>query len=180
MIIGPRRNLLRSSSLRPYFAVPFGDMMIAGCFGLLAATADVLRHLKGLGLSVAVDDFGTGYSSLSYLIQFPIDALKLDRVHLVATAGGGVISMSSRNSTNGASRPKPAAKPSIGAGRSSYSPCRTTAAGTEDKGPAIRRARAALFEGRTKTSFAPTFLATKSSSAQLSPSAPPPATRRCR
>jgi uncharacterized protein (DUF1786 family) len=28
--------------LRPYFAVPFGDMMIAGCFGLLAATADLL------------------------------------------------------------------------------------------------------------------------------------------
>jgi hypothetical protein len=24
------------------FAVPFGDMMIAGCFGLLAAVADVM------------------------------------------------------------------------------------------------------------------------------------------
>jgi uncharacterized protein (DUF1786 family) len=32
-------------SLRPYFAVPFGDMMIAGCFGLLAATAEVLPAL---------------------------------------------------------------------------------------------------------------------------------------
>jgi hypothetical protein len=31
--------------LRPYFAVPFGDMMIAGCFGLLAAAADVLPEL---------------------------------------------------------------------------------------------------------------------------------------
>ena len=31
--------------LRPYFATPFGDMMIAGCFGLLAATADVLPNL---------------------------------------------------------------------------------------------------------------------------------------
>jgi hypothetical protein len=31
-----------SSVLRPYFATPFGDMMIAGCFGLLAATADLL------------------------------------------------------------------------------------------------------------------------------------------
>ena len=28
--------------LRPYFATPFGDMMIAGCFGLLAATAEIL------------------------------------------------------------------------------------------------------------------------------------------
>lgn len=44
-ITGPRRNLMRGSSLRPYFAVPFGDMMITGCFGLLAATADVLPDL---------------------------------------------------------------------------------------------------------------------------------------
>jgi hypothetical protein len=28
--------------LKPYFAVPFGDMMIAGCFGLLAAAAEIL------------------------------------------------------------------------------------------------------------------------------------------
>jgi uncharacterized protein (DUF1786 family) len=46
-VTGPRRNLLRGSALRPYFAVPFGDMMIAGCFGLLAATADVLPDLAG-------------------------------------------------------------------------------------------------------------------------------------
>ena len=31
--------------LRPYFAVPFGDMMIAGCVGLLAAVADLLPDL---------------------------------------------------------------------------------------------------------------------------------------
>jgi uncharacterized protein (DUF1786 family) len=45
VVTGPRRSLLRASSLRPYFAVPFGDMMIAGCFGLLAAVADVLPEL---------------------------------------------------------------------------------------------------------------------------------------
>ncbi|HEX9617438.1 MAG TPA: DUF1786 domain-containing protein [Anaerolineales bacterium] len=45
-VTGPRRNLMRASSLRPYFAVPFGDMMIAGCFGLLAAAADVLPELS--------------------------------------------------------------------------------------------------------------------------------------
>jgi len=47
-VTGPRRNLFRSSvgkSLTPYFAVPFGDMMIAGCFGLLAAVADLLPEL---------------------------------------------------------------------------------------------------------------------------------------
>jgi hypothetical protein len=32
---------MRNSTLRPYFAAPFGDMMLTGCFGLLAATADV-------------------------------------------------------------------------------------------------------------------------------------------
>ncbi len=57
-VTGPRRSLFRMPgnspktessspplSLAPYFAVPFGDMMIAGCFGLLAATADVLPDL---------------------------------------------------------------------------------------------------------------------------------------
>lgn len=48
-VTGPRRNLFRSGGrdggLVPYFAVPFGDMMIAGCFGLLAAVADLLPYL---------------------------------------------------------------------------------------------------------------------------------------
>jgi uncharacterized protein (DUF1786 family) len=38
-VTGPRRSILRGSSLRPYFAVPHGDMMLAGCFGLLRAYA---------------------------------------------------------------------------------------------------------------------------------------------
>jgi uncharacterized protein (DUF1786 family) len=41
-VTGPRRAMLRASGLRPYFPAPFGDMMIAGCFGLLAATADLV------------------------------------------------------------------------------------------------------------------------------------------
>ena len=44
-VTGPRRNMMRPSSLRTHFAVPFGDMMIAGCFGLLAAVADALPDL---------------------------------------------------------------------------------------------------------------------------------------
>jgi uncharacterized protein (DUF1786 family) len=44
-VTGPRRGLMRLSRHRPYFAVPFGDMMIAGCFGLLAAMADALPNL---------------------------------------------------------------------------------------------------------------------------------------
>jgi uncharacterized protein (DUF1786 family) len=61
VVTGPRRSMfsltpalsaapLRGSQwgrgkLRPYFATPFGDMMIAGCFGLLAATAEILPDL---------------------------------------------------------------------------------------------------------------------------------------
>ena len=38
-VTGPRRGLLQGSRLEPYFAVPHGDMMLAGCFGLLHALA---------------------------------------------------------------------------------------------------------------------------------------------
>jgi len=39
-VTGPRRELLRGSALNPYEATPHGDMMLAGCFGLLRALAD--------------------------------------------------------------------------------------------------------------------------------------------
>jgi len=56
VVTGPRRSMFsltpaphprphsreEKGALRPYFAVPFGDMMIAGCFGLLAAAAEIL------------------------------------------------------------------------------------------------------------------------------------------
>jgi uncharacterized protein (DUF1786 family) len=38
-VTGPRRAMLRRTRLDPYFAVPHGDMMLAGCFGLLRASA---------------------------------------------------------------------------------------------------------------------------------------------
>jgi uncharacterized protein (DUF1786 family) len=38
-VTGPRRALLADSGLKPYLAVPHGDMMLAGCFGLLRAYA---------------------------------------------------------------------------------------------------------------------------------------------
>jgi len=52
VVTGPRRSMFNQKSsienrqsLIPYFAVPFGDMMIAGCFGLLAATAEIMPEL---------------------------------------------------------------------------------------------------------------------------------------
>ena len=38
-IVGPRRGILNGGSLPVYKAVPHGDMMLAGCFGLLRAYA---------------------------------------------------------------------------------------------------------------------------------------------
>ena len=40
VVTGPRRSMMQGSPLRPYFATPYGDMMLAGCFGLLTAVAD--------------------------------------------------------------------------------------------------------------------------------------------
>jgi len=45
-VVGPRRGLMRASRHHPYFAVPFGDMMIAGCFGLLRAYARMIPETR--------------------------------------------------------------------------------------------------------------------------------------
>ncbi|MGZ4881181.1 MAG: DUF1786 domain-containing protein [Halobacteriota archaeon] len=34
-VIGPLREMMKDSKLNPYFAVPGGDMMLTGCFGLI-------------------------------------------------------------------------------------------------------------------------------------------------
>ena len=44
-MLNRQSSIENHKSLRPYFATPFGDMMIAGCFGLLAATGEVLPDL---------------------------------------------------------------------------------------------------------------------------------------
>ena len=49
VVTGPRRGMLQSSMLEPHFAAPFGDMMMTGCFGLVAAVAD---HLPDLAESI--------------------------------------------------------------------------------------------------------------------------------
>jgi uncharacterized protein (DUF1786 family) len=41
-VTGPRRGLLRRSRHHPYFATPYGDMMLTGCYGLVRACGDVL------------------------------------------------------------------------------------------------------------------------------------------
>lgn len=66
VVTGPRRSMFthkskieNRKSLRPYFAAPFGDMMIAGCFGLLAATARVLPDLAE-AIQASIQEQGVG------------------------------------------------------------------------------------------------------------------------
>ena len=40
-VAGPRRGMLLHSRYRPYFATPYGDMMLAGCYGLVRAYAEL-------------------------------------------------------------------------------------------------------------------------------------------
>jgi uncharacterized protein (DUF1786 family) len=65
-VVGPRRALLRgpgavtgrSSDLPAYFAVPHGDQMFAGCFGMLRACADLepaWREPIAAGLATQTD-----------------------------------------------------------------------------------------------------------------------------
>jgi diguanylate cyclase (GGDEF)-like protein/PAS domain S-box-containing protein len=71
------RRTLEETGLAPHFLEL--ELTESVLMESVDATAGVLRELKGMGLRLAVDDFGTGYSSLSYLMQFPIDALKVDQ-----------------------------------------------------------------------------------------------------
>jgi diguanylate cyclase (GGDEF)-like protein len=48
---------------------------------------ELLRHLKSLGLRIALDDFGVGYSSLSYLTSFDFDKIKIDRSFVLNVEG---------------------------------------------------------------------------------------------
>jgi uncharacterized protein (DUF1786 family) len=64
VVTGPRRSMFQRSrkegTLRPYFASPFGDMMLAGNIGLLAAIADVLPELSEPILASLKGDGGKG------------------------------------------------------------------------------------------------------------------------
>lgn len=54
-VTGPQRGKVRGTSLSPYFAVPHGDMMISGCFGLVwAFAARYPEHREEIEAALAV------------------------------------------------------------------------------------------------------------------------------
>jgi uncharacterized protein (DUF1786 family) len=54
VVVGPRRAMLSHSRYRPYFATPYGDMMLAGCYGLVRAYA-ILNPSAAEEISRAMD-----------------------------------------------------------------------------------------------------------------------------
>jgi len=57
VVTGPRRSMIRGSQFRPHFAVPYGDMMLTGCFGLLVSVA---KHIQELADPIQAALAGTG------------------------------------------------------------------------------------------------------------------------
>lgn len=53
-------------------------------------TVELLNRLRDVGVSTAIDDFGSAYSSLGSLRVLPVNAVKMDRGLLDATADGDV------------------------------------------------------------------------------------------
>jgi uncharacterized protein (DUF1786 family) len=59
IITGPRRSLLAGSDLDTHLAVPFGDMMTAGCVGLIASAAEIYPQFQE-ELTSALNRTGAG------------------------------------------------------------------------------------------------------------------------
>ena len=70
-------NALRDSRLDPQrLEIEITESALLGNEPQIVET---MAGLRAMGVRLALDDFGTGCSSLSHLVQFPIDALKIDQ-----------------------------------------------------------------------------------------------------
>ncbi len=50
----------------------------------VGAAKGIMKHLRSLGIALALDDFGAGYSNLSWLKDLPITGIKVDRQFIAA------------------------------------------------------------------------------------------------
>lgn len=70
-------DILRRTGLRPdLLQLELTETVMVGS---PERSAEKMRRLRELGISLAIDDFGTGYSCLSYLTSLPFQVLKIDR-----------------------------------------------------------------------------------------------------
>ena len=70
--------LIAESGLRLRCLETTEDVLI----GDFSRAVSILRHLKVLGIPIAMDDFGTGYSSFSYPHALPFHKIKIDRAFI--------------------------------------------------------------------------------------------------
>lgn len=70
-------SILQSTGLRPELLQI--ELTESVMIGSLSHSAEKMKRLRSLGVTLAIDDFGTGYSCLGYLPGLPFTALKIDR-----------------------------------------------------------------------------------------------------
>lgn len=73
-------SILQSTGLRPELMQV--ELTESVMIGSMSHSAERMKHLRSLGVTLAIDDFGTGYSCLGYLPSLPFSALKIDRTFI--------------------------------------------------------------------------------------------------
>lgn len=69
-----------------HLVVEITEQVIMG--GRRDGVARTMAGLRERGIMVALDDFGTGFASLTHLLDFPVDAIKIDRSFVGSIDGG--------------------------------------------------------------------------------------------
>jgi diguanylate cyclase (GGDEF)-like protein len=69
-----------------HLVVEITEQVIMG--GRRDGVARTMQALRERGIQVALDDFGTGFASLTHLLDFPVDAIKIDRSFVGGIEGG--------------------------------------------------------------------------------------------
>lgn len=69
-----------------HLVVEITEQVIMG--GRRDGVARTMAGLRERGILVSLDDFGTGFASLTHLLDFPVDAIKIDRSFVGSIDGG--------------------------------------------------------------------------------------------
>ena len=77
MFVEEVETILKRTGLSP--ALLQIELTESVMIGSLDHSAQKMKRLRSLGVTLAIDDFGTGYSCFGYLPELPFSALKIDR-----------------------------------------------------------------------------------------------------